>query len=105
MSDIIVAVVMFVVYCLALGLVCWLLRKIFAKMHTSDSKALVAVDRTFGAVISVAFAFVFILLALAILNALKDKIPAVDEALSSSTVCGYFYANNPVAKLFTKIFG
>ena len=104
-SDIIVAVVMFVVYCLALWLVCWLLRKIFSKMHTSDSKALVAVDRTFGAVISVAFAFVFILLALAILNALKDKIPAVDEALSSSTVCGYFYANNPVAKLFTKIFG
>lgn len=104
-SDIIVAVIMFVVYCLALWLICWLLRKIFAKMHTSESKALVAIDRTFGGIISTAFAFVFILLVLAILNELKDKIPTVDQALSSSTVCGYFYVNNPVAKLFTKIFG
>lgn len=104
-SDIIVAVIMFVVYCLALWLICWLLRKIFAKMHASESKALVAIDRTFGGIISTAFAFVFILLVLAILNELKDKIPTVDQALSSSTVCGYFYVNNPVAKLFTKIFG
>ncbi len=104
-SDIIVAVIMFVVYCIALGLICWLLRKIFAKMHTSDSKALVAVDRVFGAVISTAFALIFILLVLAIFAKLKDKIPSVDQALSSSTVCGYFYQNNPVAKLFTKIFG
>lgn len=74
-SDIIVAVVMFVVYCLALGLVCWLLRKIFAKMHTSDSKALVAVDRTFGAVISVAFAFVFILWHLQYSTRSKTKSP------------------------------
>ncbi len=104
-SDITVAVIMFVVYCAAMGIICWLLRKIFAKMHTSDSKALKAVDRTFGAIVSTAFAFVFILLVLAILNTLKDKLPTVDEALTSSSVCGYFYANNPVAKLFTEIFG
>ncbi len=104
-SDIIVAVIMFVVYCVALGLICWLLRKIFAKMHTSESGALKAIDRIFGAIVSTAFALVFILVVLAILNALKDKLPTVDEALSSSTVCGYFYQNNPVAKLFTEIFG
>ena len=104
-SDIIVAVIMFVVYCVALGLICWLLRKIFAKMHTSESGALKAIDRTFGAIVSTAFALVFILVVLAILNTLKDKLPTVDEALSSSTVCGYFYQNNPVAKLFTEIFG
>lgn len=104
-SDIIVAVIMFVVYCVALGLICWLLRKIFAKMHTSESSALKAVDRTFGAIVSTAFALVFILVVLAILSALKDKLPTVDEALSSSTVCGYFYQNNPVAKLFAEIFG
>lgn len=104
-SDIIVAVIMFVVYCVAMGLICWLLRKIFAKMHTSESGALKAIDRIFGAIVSTAFALVFILVVLAILNALKDKLPTVDEALSSSTVCGYFYQNNPVAKLFTEIFG
>lgn len=104
-SDIIVALIMFVVYCVALGLICWLIRKIFAKMHTSESNALKAIDRTFGAIVSTAFALVFILVVLAILNTLKDKLPTVDEALSSSTVCGYFYQNNPVAKLFTEIFG
>ena len=74
-------------------------------MHTSESGALKAIDRTFGAIVSTAFALVFILVVLAILNTLKDKLPTVDEALSSSTVCGYFYQNNPVAKLFTEIFG
>lgn len=104
-SDIIVAVIMFIVYCIILHLLCWILRKIFGKMHSSESKGLVAVDRVFGGIVSTAFAFVFILLVLAILNTLKGKIPTVDKALSSSTVCGYFYQNNPVAKLFTEIFG
>lgn len=104
-SDIIVAAIMFVAYCVALHLVCWLLRKVFAKMHTSESGVLKAIDRTFGAIVSTAFALVFILVVLATLNALKDKLPTVDTALSSSTICGYFYQNNPVAKLFTEIFG
>lgn len=104
-SDLIVAIVAYVVYCLALGLICWLLRKIFAKMHDSDNKLLKALDRTCGAIVSTAFAAVFILLVLAILYALRDKIGVVDTALRDSKVCGYFYLNNPVAKLFTEIFG
>ena len=74
-------------------------------MHTSDSKVLVGIDRTCGAIISTAFALVFIMVVLAILNSLKGKTPAVDSALESSTVCKYFYENNPIAKLFTEIFG
>ncbi len=104
-SDIIVAIIAYIVYCLALGLICWLLRKIFAKMHTSDNKLLKALDRTCGAIVSTAFAAVFILLVLAILYALREKLGSVDSALRQSKVCGYFYLNNPVAKLLTEIFG
>lgn len=104
-SDIIVAIVMFIVYCLVLWLICFLLRKIFAGMRNSESGALKAIDRIFGAIISLAFSFVFILLVLAILSSLRNKIPQVDEYLTNSTVCGYFYLNNPVATLFHKIFG
>jgi len=104
-SDLIVAIVAYVVYCIALGLICWLLRKIFAKMHDSDNKLLKALDRTCGAIVSTAFAAVFILLVLAILYALREKIEVVDSALRESKVCGYFYLNNPVAKLLTEIFG
>lgn len=105
LSDVIVAIVLFVVYCIALGIICWLLRTLFAKMHTSDSKVLVGIDRTCGAIISTAFALVFIMVVLAILNSLKGKIPTVDSAIESSTVCKYFYENNPIAKLFAEIFG
>ncbi len=104
-SDIIVAIIAYIVYCLALGLICWLLRKIFAKMHKSDNKLLKALDRTCGAIVSTAFAAVFILLVLAILYALREKLGSVDSALRQSKVCGYFYLNNPVAKLLTEIFG
>lgn len=104
-SDIIVAVVMFIAYCIALHLICYIIRKIFSKMHKSESKLLKGIDRTFGAVISTAFSFIFILVVLAIINAIKDKIPEVDQMLTSSTVCGYFYQNNPIATLFTEIFG
>lgn len=104
-TDLVVAIIAYIVYCIVLGLLCWLLRKIFAKIHKSDNVLLKALDRTCGAIVSTAFAAIFILLALAILYSLRDKIPVVDEALSSSTVCGYFYLNNPVSKLFTEIFG
>lgn len=104
-SDIIVAIIAYIVYCLALGLICWLLRKIFAKMRNSNSTLLKAIDRTCGAIVSTAFAAVFILLVLAILYALREKLGSVDTALRESKVCGYFYLNNPVAKLLTEIFG
>lgn len=104
-SDIIVAVIMFIVYCLAFWLVCFLLRKIFAGMRNSQSKALKAIDSVFGGIISLAFAFVFALIVLAILNALQDKIPTVHAYLTSSKICGYFYLNNPISTLFHRIFG
>lgn len=104
-TDVIVMVIMFIVYCIFLHLICALLRKIFLKMHNSGSKIVRSIDRICGAIVSTAFAFILVLVVLAILYALKDKIPSVDTMLSSSTVCSFFYENNPIITLFTEIFG
>lgn len=104
-SDLIVAVALFIVYCIVLGLLCWLLRKLFARMRKSDSRVLKAIDRVAGGIVSTAFACVFALLVLAILYALRDKIGSLNEMLENSTICAPFYLNNPIARLFTEIFG
>lgn len=104
-TDIIVMVIMFMVYNFVLHLICSLFRRLFAKMHNSSSDFVRGIDRTAGAIVSTAFALIFILLALAILYMLRSKLPQVDEVLSSSKVCGYLYANNPIATLFSEIFG
>lgn len=103
--DIVVMVVMFIVYCIALHFICHILRKIFSKMHSSNSEFVRGLDRTAGAIISTAFAFVFILVVLAIIYALRDKIPEIDTMISSTKVCGSIYQSNPIATLFTEIFG
>lgn len=104
-TDIIVAAITYVIICVVLGLICWLLRKIFKSMRESESSTLKTIDRVFGAVVSTAFALIFIFLVLAILYTLREKTGSVDAALRDSTVCGYFYEHNPVSKLFAEIFG
>lgn len=104
-SDLIVYAIIFIVYCIALGLICWLLRCVFKNMHTADSRALRYVDRLLGAIISVVLTALFLLVVLAILNAVGAKIPTVDEYLTNSPVCGYLYTHNPLTILWTKIFG
>lgn len=104
-SDIIVSVIMFVVYCIALGLICWLIRLLFRGMHTSNIGAIRFVDRSLGAVISVALTLVFVLVVLAIIAKAADENSVVNVYLTNSKICGYFYNNNPITKLWTSIFG
>lgn len=104
-TDIIVMVLMFIVYCIILDLICKLIRKFFSKLHDSESRVLHIIDRTCGAIISTGFSFVFILVVLAIAFVLRNRLPQIDSAISSSTICNYFYCNNPIATLFTEIFG
>ncbi len=104
-SDCIVAVIMFIVYCLALWLICWVLRKIFAGMRKSESRTLKAIDRIAGTIVSGAFACIFALLVLAILYALRDNIGSLNDTLANSAICGPLYENNPISILFKQIFG
>ncbi len=105
LTSIIVSVIAFILYCIVLALLCWLLRKIFKNMHDSDSGAVRIIDRTLGAIVATGLALLFILLVLAILHALAKTIPTVHEYLSSSKVCGFFYEHNPISTVFQSIFG
>lgn len=104
-TSLIVSVVMFIVYCIALGLICWILRKIFKGLHTSGSTAVRIIDRVLGAIVSAGLAMVFLLVALAILHALARVIPSAHEYLINSPVCGFLYQNNPISNIFGSIFG
>ncbi len=104
-TDLIVMVIMFIVYCIAMGLVCWLIRRLVKGMHTSENKAVRVVDRCLGAVVSVALMFVGLLVILSILSALSNKYPVINDYLADSKVVGPLYIKNPIAELWAKIFG
>lgn len=105
LTSIIVSVVAFIIYCILLGLICWVLRKIFKQLHDSDSGAVRIIDRVLGAVIATGLAFLFLLLVLAILHTLSRVAPTMHEYLLNSPVCGYFYEHNPISIVFKSIFG
>lgn len=105
LTTIIVAVIAFIVYCILLGILCWILRKLLKPLHDSDNGAVRIVDRTLGAVVAAGLAFIFLLLALAILHTFANKIPVLEDHLTSSPVCGFFYEHNPISDVFAAIFG
>ncbi|MDE6302680.1 MAG: CvpA family protein [Clostridia bacterium] len=105
LMTLLTAVCLFVIYCIALGIICWLLRKAFKNMHSSDNTAVRVIDRTLGAVLSAGLALIFIMLVLAILHTLGSKIPTMHEYLINSPVCGFLYEHNPISIMFAKIFG
>jgi len=104
-TSIIIAAAIFILYCIGLALICRILRRIFREMHSSESPAARAIDRTLGAIVAVALGLLFILLVLAIMRSIGKAVPTVDEFFRLSPVCGYFYENNPIGLIFTRIFG
>ena len=104
-TNIVVAVACFVVFCIALSIVAWLIRKLFEKMHDTENKALKAIDRILGALVSAALTLLFLLVVLAVFHIFDDKLAIVTDYLKESTICGYLYENNPISTVFSKIFG
>ena len=105
-TNLVVAIACFIVYCIALGLIVWLIRKlIFDKLHDSENKAVKWIDRILGALISAALSLVFVLVVFAIFHIFDSKMAVVTDYLKNSTICGYLYENNPISLVFSKIFG
>lgn len=102
-TNIVVAVASFVVYALALGLICWILRKIFGRMHDSESGAVKAIDRILGAVVSAALALIFLLVVLEIFHFFDTKLTVVTDHIRNSAITGYLYEHNPISTIFANI--
>lgn len=105
LTSLILAVVLFILYCIALGIICFILRKVLKGAHRSESTAVRVADRVLGAILSTGLAFIFLLLALAILHALANVAPTMHDYLLNSPVCGFFYEHNPISNVFGRIFG
>ena len=104
-TSIIVAVISFIVYCILLTLLCFVLRRIFKHLHESDSSVVRTLDRVLGALLAMTLALLFILLVLGILHTMGRIMPTIDEYLKNSVVCGYLYEHNPIGLIFARIFG
>ena len=58
-----------------------------------------------GALVSAALTLIFMLAVLAVFHIFDDKITMVTDYLKESTITSYLYLNNPIATVFSKIFG
>lgn len=104
-TNIVAATASFIVFCIALGLICWLIRLLFKRMHDSESSAVKWIDRILGALVSGALTLLFVLVVFAIFHIFDDKMTIVTDYLKNSAVCGYLYENNPISTVFSRIFG
>jgi len=107
LTSIIMTVLAFVVYCIALGIIAMFLRYIFKNINDSDHKSLKWVDRILGLVTQLALTLIFVLVIISILKVVADKasLGSINDLMNNSIICGYFYNNNPLSSIFTKIFG
>ena len=102
-TNIVVAVASFIVFCIALGLICWIIRKIFGKMHDSENKAVKAIDKILGALISAALALIFLLCVLEIFHFFDNKLTMITDHIKASAITGYLYEHNPISTIFANI--
>lgn len=103
-TNILSLVIVFLIYLIVLSLVCVLIRKFTKGMHKSEIGWVKVIDRSLGAVISTALAFIALLIVLAILTKLAQKYPVINEYLGTSVVKKLSEVN-PITTLWTKFFG
>jgi len=106
-TSIIVTIVSFIVFCIGFGIIAALLRSLFKKFDDSSSSTLRWTDKILGCITQLCLTFIFALTIIAILHSVAPKLGSTNLAdyLNNSTICGYFYNNNPISNILSKIFG
>lgn len=110
LTRIIFDVALFIIYCIALGVLFFLLRKMFANLFNrrdengDKSVGLKVLDKTLGAVVAVGFALLALLLVFAIIKLAAPAGSKVAQFFENANVAGTLYTKNPMSKVFTKLF-
>lgn len=105
LTTLIFDIVLFVVYCIALGLLFFLLRKLFGLMHRSDNIALRVTDRILGAVVATGLALITVLFIFAIIKSATPEGSKVAQFFENTPVAGALYNAQLLSPLLAKIFG
>lgn len=104
-TSVCVAAIMFLVFVIGITLLFFILRKLISPLAKATLPGVRVVDKILGAAFSVLVGLVFVWIVFAIIAALGDKAAAANDYLSSSAFAGLLYNNNPIATVFTDIFG
>lgn len=105
LTALIFDVILFVVYCIVLGLIFFLCRKLLKHLRESESAGLRVLDRVIGMIVATALAMLTLLLVFAIIRAAAPAGSKVDVFFTSSGFAGLLYSNNPMYGFLMKIFG
>jgi uncharacterized membrane protein required for colicin V production len=103
-ANLILSIILFALFAFALSVICALLRRLTQNMHTSENRAVRALNKVLGGVLGAGLAMIFVLFVFAIFASLEDKMPSVISAVKASPVSAFFYNNNPVGSVLTGIF-
>lgn len=103
LTTVIIAAILFVVYIVALGALKFGIKSATKGLHTSEFGLVKLFDRILGTVVSAALALIFILVVLAIFRSIN--VATINDFIRDSSICSYFYDNNPISQLFSRIFG
>ena len=110
LTRIIFDVALFIIYCIALGVLFFLFRKMFARLfdkrdeYGEKSVGLKVLDKTLGAVVAVGFALLALLLVFAIIKLAAPAGSKVAQFFENANIAGALYSKNPMSKVFTKLF-
>ncbi len=104
-TTLIFDVVLFIVYCIVLGILFKLLRKLFNRLAESDSGAIKFTNKILGAVVGAGLALIAVLFIFAIIKSAVPDGSKVANFFESASFAGELYKNNPMSKVMTKIFG
>lgn len=104
LTRIIFDVVLFIVYCIVLGVLFKLLSKGFKKLHESESGSVRVLDRVLGGIVGAGLAVLALLLVFAIIKLAVPDGSKVAQFFENANIAGKLYVDNPMGKVFPKLF-